>query len=164
MPPTTLVGLNATVVTVGAVNKTVAVFVCVVPFLTVIVTVVSVPTAVELIVKFTEEAPAGTFTVAGAVAEFGLVVTATVKPAVGAGPVRLTVPVVVVPPTIDVGLTVTESSVVANTVSTELRLTPVAEAPIVVVVSGSTGTVDAVTAVVVVPPAMNAVVGSVAIA
>ncbi len=62
-------------------------------------------------VKVTDVAPAGIVTVAGRVALVESDANVMVSPPVGAGPVRVTVPVDEVPPVTDVGLSVTESSV-----------------------------------------------------
>jgi len=59
-------------------------------------------------VKVAVVAPAATVTVEGTVADVELLCRVTARPPVGAGPVNVTVPVLLVPPATDVGLRLTE--------------------------------------------------------
>src|SRR5271169_4932648 len=73
---------------------------------------VTVPTAVVVIVKFAVMALAGTVTLAGTVATAVLPLERlTTAPAAGAGPRKVTVPWALVPPTTIAGFTVTCASV-----------------------------------------------------
>src|SRR5712691_4544302 len=99
------------------------------PNVPVIVTGVEAVTAVVLIAKFTLRAPAATVTLAETLATVVLLLdSVTMAPPVGAAVVSVTVPVLPVPPTTLVGLTVTEDRVGAAgtglTVSTAVRVTP----------------------------------------
>ena len=76
----------------------------------VIVTVVALATADVVTVKFALVAPAGTVTVAGVVAAIELLESVTAVPPEGAALVNVTVPVVGLPLTTLVGLTVREES------------------------------------------------------
>lgn len=71
-----------------------------------IVGFVAVNTGVVVIEKLTDEAPAGTVTVAGTPAEVELLDRLTATPPVGAAALRVTVPSAVSPPTIAVGFAV----------------------------------------------------------
>jgi hypothetical protein len=85
--------------------------------------------------------PAGTVTLAGTIAAAVLLLCrVTGEPPVGAGPVRVTVPVELFPPTTDVGFRVTEESVGALIVSVVVVLTPYMPV-IVAVVLTATGAV-----------------------
>ena len=82
------------------------------------VTEVEVATAVVVTVKVPEVAPAATVTLAGTVAtDVLLLERVTTAPPVGAGPLRVTVPVEEVPPVTLVGFRVTEERVVAGGVT-----------------------------------------------
>src|SRR5271169_320319 len=72
---------------------------------------VTVPTAVVVMVKFALTALAGTVTVSGTVVEGSLLARLTTAPAAGAGPLKVTVPWALVPPTTIAGFTVTCASV-----------------------------------------------------
>lgn len=103
--PTTVLGLSARVVRVGAVTVRVAVGVC--PnLLPDMVTCVFVETPTVVMVKVPLVLPAGTVTVAGTVATAVLLeAMLTVKPPVGAGLSMVRVPVEITPPSTEVGLT-----------------------------------------------------------
>jgi hypothetical protein len=77
----------------------------------VIVTEVEVVTALVLAVNVALAAPAPTVTLAGTVAAGALLERLTMAPPLGAGPLRVTVPVEVEPPLTLVGLSITEDSV-----------------------------------------------------
>jgi hypothetical protein len=106
VPPKTVVGATVKVLTTGGVMLKVAVTVTV-SNLAVIVAVVVAATEVVVTVKVALVAPATTVTLAGTVALVALEVRVTTEPPVGAGPLRVTVPVDDVPPTTDVGETET---------------------------------------------------------
>jgi hypothetical protein len=87
-----------------------------VPFETEITTLVEPATAFVVTVKVADAAPAGTVIFAGTAATFVLLLNKfTVTPPVGAGPLRVTVPVDCAPPTTAVGLNVKEESTGAGT-------------------------------------------------
>jgi len=97
VPPCTELGFNETAATwggliVSTVETTVAACVAV------IVTDVCAATARVLTVNVIEDLPAATVTDAGTVAEVLPLASLTIIPPVGAGPVKVTVPVTVVPP------------------------------------------------------------------
>ena len=71
---------------------------------------VTAPTAVVVIVKFALMALAGTVTVAGTVADGSLLARFTTAPPAGAGPLKVTVPWALLPPTTIAGFTVTCAS------------------------------------------------------
>ena len=82
-----------------------------------IVTGVEVVTVTVVAVKVALVALAATVTFAGTVAALLLLCNATEIPPVGAGPVRVTVPVEELPPTTDVGFMLTAESAGGFTVS-----------------------------------------------
>jgi hypothetical protein len=73
----------------------------------VITAVVKAPTAVVVTVNVADVEPAITVTEAGTVALLMLEASATAAPPVGAGPLKVTVPVDELPPITDVGLSLT---------------------------------------------------------
>ena len=70
-------------------------------------------TVVDVTVKVTLVAPAGTVTVTGTPATVELALRLTTSPPAGAGPLSVTVPVEVVPPTNVLGDTLIDDSLVA---------------------------------------------------
>jgi len=110
VPPTTEVGASVRLTSaVGGVIVRTAVAEAV-PSLAVIVALVDVVTAVVVAVNDADVAPAATVTLGGTVALVLLEDKVTTDPPVGAGPFRLTVPVEGVPPTTEVGTSVTLAS------------------------------------------------------
>ena len=81
------------------------------------VTDVDVVTVTVVAVKVALVAPAATLTLAGTVAALLLLCSETEMPPVGAGPVRVTVPVDGLPPATDVGFILTPESAGGVTVS-----------------------------------------------
>jgi len=123
LPPTTDVGVLVSVDNVGAL--TVSVVVRATPYVPVIVTEVFTPTGVVVIVKVADRAPAAIVTLAGTcAADVLLLLNVTTAPAVGAAPLRVTVPVELLPPTTEVGDRVTEDKDAAVTVSVAFVLIP----------------------------------------
>jgi hypothetical protein len=114
LPPVTLVGLivrDVRLTEAGAVGVTVKVAVCVAPNEPVMITAVFVLTAVVVIAKLALVFPLVTTTLAGVCPTAVLLLdSVTVAPPIGAGPVRLTVPVAPDPPTTVEGLTETDVS------------------------------------------------------
>ena len=89
------------------------------------VSVVFEDTELVVTVKVAEVAFAGTVTLAGTCAAAVLLLDrVTTAPAVGAGPVRVTVPTADAPPGTDVGLTLTELTTGAVTVRVALWVEP----------------------------------------
>jgi hypothetical protein len=121
--PLTVVGFKVRELATGV--WTVSVVVRLTPRLPVIVALVFAVTGLLVTVKVAVVAPAGTVTVAGTVAAAVLLLErVTVAPPVGAGPVKVTVPVDDVPPITEVGLSVTELRVAAETVRVAVLVTP----------------------------------------
>jgi hypothetical protein len=107
VPPNTAVGFNVTVLSDTFVTVRVAVWPA--PYVPEIVTVAFDVTALVVTVNVAVLALAGTVTLAGTCAAAVLLLASvTTAPPVGAGPVRVTVPIDVPPPGIDVGFTPTE--------------------------------------------------------
>ena len=107
---------------------------------------------VVVIGKVAEVIPAATVTEAGTVASVLLALRLTTNPAVGAGPVIVTVPVVPAPPAMLAGLIVREVAVGAVTVRPVLTVVPPVVAEIEAVVVVAVGTV-AIAKIAVVCPA-----------
>lgn len=150
----------ATLVTDGGLSVRV---VFAVPFIVaVIVTAVALPTAVVVSVKFADAAPASTVTLAGVVAAELLSDKVTTIPPVGAGPVKVTVPVEDVPPVTLAGFIDTVEIAGALTVSAAVLLTPLNEAVIVAVVVAATAVVFTVKFAVEAPAATVTLAGTVA--
>ena len=123
LPPTTDVGVLVSVDNVGAL--TVSVVVRVTPYVPEIVTEVFAVTGVVVMVKVADRAPAAIVTLAGTcAADVLLLLKVTTAPTVGAAPLRVTVPVELLPPTTEVGDRVTEDKDAAVTVSVAFVLVP----------------------------------------
>ena len=123
-PPTTVVGLRATELSVAAVTLRVPVTL-VVSVVPVRVTAVLLATAVVVIANVAVVDPAGTTTDAGTVTAALFEASVTVVPPVGALAYRVTVPVEPVPPTTDVGL-----AEIAVTTGVTIAIEAVAVAPL----------------------------------
>jgi len=110
-------------------------------------------------------APAGTVTVLDTLARLELLRNCTTAPPAGAGPLRVTVPVAVLPPHTVVGLIVSDWSVTLGeglTVRVAVRETPPAEAVIVTLVALETARVETVKFALVAPAGTVTVLGTVA--
>jgi len=110
-------------------------------------------------------APAGTVTVLDTLARLELLRNCTTTPPAGAGPLRVTVPVAVLPPQTEVGLIVSDWSVTLGeglTVRVAVRETPPAEAVIVTLVALETARVETVKFALVAPAGTVTVLGTVA--
>ena len=106
LPPIKLVGLRLRIVRLRGAGVTVKVAVCVEPNEPVMITAVLALTAFVVRAKLALVFPLATTTVAGVCAAPVLLLdSAIVAPPVGAGPLRVTVPVAPVPPATVVGLT-----------------------------------------------------------
>jgi len=110
-------------------------------------------------------APAGMVILLGTLARLELLRNCTTTPPAGAGPLRVTVPVAVLPPHTVVGLIVSDWSVTLGaglTVRVAVRETPPAEAVIVTLVALETARVETVKVALVVPAGTVTVLGTVA--
>jgi hypothetical protein len=110
-------------------------------------------------------APAGTVTVLDTLARLELLRNCTTTPPAGAGPLRVTVPVAVLPPQTEVGLIVSDWSVTLGaglTVRVAVREMPPAEAVIVTLVALETACVETVKFALVAPAGTVTVLGTVA--
>ena len=122
------------------------------------------PTATVVTVKVPVVAPAATDAVAGTVAAALVELREIEEPPVGAGPLIVTVPAELVPPTTEVGFRVTDVSVAGETVRVAVAFAVgiAAVAPVIVtVVLVATGIVVAVNVAVFVPAATVTVAGTV---
>ena len=81
-------------------------------------------TAVVVMVKVADVAPAATLTLAGTVAEVLLLERLTLRPPVGAALPRVTVPVDELPPATDVGFTATDETTGGFTVNAAVWVPP----------------------------------------
>lgn len=160
VPPGTDAGFNVSDDRVGAVTVKFALAVLA-PVPAVIAAVALVATAVVDTVNVAVDAAAATVTVAGTVAEALPELNGTDVPAVGAGPVRVTVPVDVVPPTTDVGLSARVVTTGALTVRVVFWVTPDNTAEMVTVVLVETAVVVAVNVALVAPAAIATEAGTV---
>jgi hypothetical protein len=121
--PTTDVGLSVNVVTAPGLTVTVVVTVEM-PVVALIVAVVAVPTAVVVAVKVAVVAPAGTVTEPGTTTAGLLEDSVTVVPPEAALPVKVTVPVVIPPPSSEDGEKDTASTIAGKMPSANLSVTP----------------------------------------
>jgi hypothetical protein len=108
MPPVSEVGLRLTELTATGGLIVRGAETVVLPEVAWMVAVVTLVTEVVVTVKVAVVAPAATVTLAGTVADVELLCRLTARPPVGAGPVNVTVAVLLVPPATDVGLRLTE--------------------------------------------------------
>ena len=109
--------------------------------------------------------PAGMVMLLDTLARLELLRNCTTTPPAGAGPLRVTVPVAVLPPHTVVGLIVSDWSVTLGeglTVRVAVRETPPAEAVIVTLVALETARVETVKVALVVPAGTVTVLGTVA--
>jgi hypothetical protein len=122
------------------------------------------PTATVVTVAVIVVAPAGTVTVAGTVAAALLEVKATLSPPLGAAALIVTVAVEEVPPTTDVGFSVTAVTPGAFTGRLPLKVAPFAVALIVAVTDVETAVVVTLKVAVFDPVANETLAGTVAAA
>ena len=161
-PPTTDVGFTVTPVSVAGLIVSVAVLL--VPArVAVIVAVVALETDVVLTVKVAVVAPAATVTVAGTVALVVLDERLTAVPPVPAGPLRVTVPVELLPPETVVGVSETLESAAGVTVRVAVCDVPARVPVIVTEVLVATPVVVIVNVVVVEPEGTVTDAGTVAL-
>ena len=110
-------------------------------------------------------APAGMVILLGTLARLELLRNCTTAPPAGAGPLRVTVPVAVLPPQTEVGLIVSDWSVTLGeglTVRVAVREMPPADAVIVTLVALETACVETVKFALVAPAGTVTVLGTVA--
>jgi len=123
LPPTTDAGVLVSPENVGA--FTVSVVVRATPYVPVIVTEEFTATGVVVMVNVADLAPGAIVTLAGTCpADVLLLLNVTTAPTVGAAPLRVTVPVELLPPTTEIGDRLTEDKDAAVTVSVALVLVP----------------------------------------
>lgn len=121
VPPTTLVGLSVRLVNSG--GFTVSVVVTLTPLKEAVrVTVFTVATAVVLATKLPVWFPADINTVAGTMTDLSELVSLTVTPPLGAGPLSPTVPAEELPPETELGFTVIPTRLGGVTVSIAVRV------------------------------------------
>ena len=121
VPPTTLVGLSVRLVNTG--GFTVRVVVTLMLFnVAVKVMVFTVATAVVFATKLAVWLPADINTVAGTMTDLSELVSLTVAPPLGAGPLSPTVPAEELPPETELGFTVIPTRLGGVTVSTAVRV------------------------------------------
>jgi hypothetical protein len=95
------------------------------PYTAEIVTGVEAATAVVVIVKLTDVAPAGTVTHTGTEADGDELCSGTIAPPAGAGPFRVTVfAVVLLPPVVEAGDRTTDETAAGTSVNVALVLAP----------------------------------------
>lgn len=115
-------------------------------------------------VKLALVAPAGTVTVFGTLARLELLRSCTVTPPAGAGPLRVTVPVALLPPQTAVGLMVSDCRETlledGFTVKVAVRETPPAEAVMVTFVLAETAVVETVKFALVAPAGTVTLLGT----
>ena len=150
-PGATVAGLSLSEVRVGGTIASTAVL-DVDPFLAVRVAVVLVATALVVTANVTELAPAPIVTVFGTVTTALLLDSATTKPPGSAFPLRVTVPIEVLPPVTLLGLTATDESVGRVMVSVADWVPPLRLAVIVAVTEALTALVVIVNVPDVLPP------------
>jgi hypothetical protein len=122
-PPTTEDGVRVREESVGALI--VSAVDLLTPYVPVIVAVVLATTGVVVMVKVADRAPAAIVTLRGTCAAgVLLLIKVTTAPTVGAAPLRVTVPVELLPPTTEIGDGVTEDRDAAVTVSVAFVLVP----------------------------------------
>ena len=131
-----------------------------------IVTDVAVATAVVAIEKFAVSAPAATVTLAGTLATVALLLDSVTTAALAGAAVKVTVPVLALPPVTLVGLTVNKDKLDAAggglTVNTAVRVTPAKVAEIVTGVEAVTAVVVMVKVALVAPAATVTLAGAAA--
>ena len=162
LPPTSEVGFKVKPVNVAGVTVSVAVT-DVLPNSAVMVAVVEDVTAPVVIVNAAELAPAATVTVERGTTLLLLDDRETTVPPVGAGPVRVSVPVELVPPGTDVGETVRFFGTADVIVSVVETLTPPREAVTFAGVDVATAEVEMLNVAVVAPAATVTLEGVVAL-
>src|SRR5215467_3512714 len=109
VPPTTVLGLTRNEIRAGGVTVTAVLFTTPLELAERLPTVV-VPTGVVLMAKLAALCVAGTTTLAGTLMALGALLNATLRPPAGAGVVRVTVPVALVPPVTVLGVALTDDS------------------------------------------------------
>ena len=123
VPPVTVLGFSVS--DVREATDTVSVVVLVAPYDADRVTNVEDATPLVVMVKVAALAPAAIVTLTGTcAADVLLLLRVTTAPPDEVGPLSVTVPIELLPPTTDVGLLVTDDSVGALTVRVLVRVTP----------------------------------------
>ena len=132
------------------------------PKLTETVEVVFEVTLTVFTVNVADVFPAGIDIIAGAVAEVLLLVTAMLSPPTGAGELMTTVPVEVLPPVTEVGLSVTETNCGGKITREAVRELPPAAAVKIAIFCVETATVFTTKVFDVFPAGMVSVAGTIA--